>query len=589
MSAAFAGKKFKAFLLAAACLPAVRFAAAQQPFIRLVHPYQPFVATENAVNYISGSTCASCKLSIHGKAVRVYPTGAFAIRLDLVPGDTAVTLKASAPGGGIRTMRVRYRYQPPQPPQPVTGFSIASVETFPSGRCWVRPGDIIRFRVKAQPGNKVTLDNKILLYEQPAATAGVAGIYQCSYVVRPSDPLLTKTMLVTMTDGHGKSATYSLGSSFTVLDPSVPVIGRTVAPLPYLEFGQGTDRLGGAKISYLDTAVLLHITGMSGGAYRVALAPAHTAYIPVGQVLLSPKGAFVPHSLTGSWKVWGDGNSDYVAIGLSEKLPYTTFQQISPSRIVLNIYGAVSNTNWITQLKSATEITSVSYEQPADDVFRVTIALRHHQSWGYQVYYKGTTLVVRVKHQPEKLTLPHLTIAVDPGHGGTNRGAQGPTGIYEKTLTLRIALRLRHLLEAAGAKVVMTRTGDTSEDMIQRTALLEKADPDLLVSIHLNSSADPIDVSGTSTYYRYIGFRPLSQAILKHMLALGLPEYGNVGRFNFSLNGPTAYPNALVETVFLSNPGEEMKALDPAFQQKIARAILGGITDFLKQAAAPAK
>jgi N-acetylmuramoyl-L-alanine amidase len=589
MSAAFAGKKLQVLLLVAACLACAGHAAAQQPFIRLVHPYRPFVKTEDAVNYISGSTCPACKLSIQGKAVRVYPTGAFAIRLNLAPGDTAVTLKASAPDGSIKTARVSYRYQPPQPPQPVTGFSIASVETFPSGQCWVMPGDIIRFRVKAQAGNKVTLDNKIPLYEQPAATAGVAGIYQCSYEVRPSDPLLKKTMLITMTDGHGKSATYSLGSSFTVLDPSAPVVGKTVGPLPYLEFGHGTDRLGGAKISYLDTAVLLHITGMSDGAYRVALAPGHTGYIPVGQVLLSPKGAFIPHSLTGSWKVWGDGNSDYVAIGLSERLPYTTFQQISPSRIVLNIYGAVSNTNWITQLKSATEIRNVSYEQPADDVFRVTIELKHHQSWGYQVYYNGNTLIVRVKHQPEKLTLSHLTIAVDPGHGGRNRGAQGPTGIYEKTLTLQIAFKLRHLLQAAGARVVMTRTGDTSEDMIERTGLLQKADPDLLVSIHLNSSADPIDVSGTSTYYRYIGFRPLSQAILTHMLALGLPEYGNVGRFNFSLNGPTAYPNALVETVFLSNPRGEMKALDPAFQEKIARAILGGINDFLKQAAAPGK
>jgi N-acetylmuramoyl-L-alanine amidase len=68
------------------------------------------------------------------------------------------------------------------------------------------------------------------------------------------------------------------------------------------------------------------------------------------------------------------------------------------------------------------------------------------------------------------------------------------------------------------------------------------------------------------------------------MLALGLKEYGNVGRFNFALNGPTEFPNALVETVFLSNPEDEMKALNPVFQQQIADAITAGIRDFLKDA-----
>lgn len=574
-------------LLVTALLSLSGSVVAQQPFIHLIHPYSPVVTTDRSTNYISGSTCRGCTLSIQGQEVKVYATGAFAIQLNLLPGDTDVTLRALAPSGTVKTSRLSYHYQPPAPPAPVEDFRIASVETIPSGNCWVSPGDIIRFRVKAQPGNKMTLDNKILLYEQPAAETGVAGIYQCSYVVRPSDPLLKKAMLITLANGKGKSVTYSLGSSFTVLDPSEPVIGRTVGPLPSLEFGQGTDRLGGAKISYLDTAVLLHVTGMENGSYRVRLAPGHTAYIPIRDVLLLPKGAFIPHSLTGSWRVWGDDSCDYVSIALQERLPYTSLQEIRPSRIVLNIYGAVSNTNWITQLKSATEVRNVTYRQVSDDVFRVTIELKHHQQWGYRVYYEGNTLVVRIRHQPDKLTLAHLTIAVDPGHGGSNRGAQGPTGVYEKTLTLRIASKLRRLLIAAGAKVVMTRTDDTSEDMIERTRMLEQADPDLLVSIHLNSSADPIHAGGTSTYYRYIGFRPLSQAILKHMLALGLPEYGNVGRFNFALNGPTDYPNALVETLFISNPEEEMKALDPAFQEKIARAILAGINDFLKQAAAP--
>jgi N-acetylmuramoyl-L-alanine amidase len=86
-----------------------------------------------------------------------------------------------------------------------------------------------------------------------------------------------------------------------------------------------------------------------------------------------------------------------------------------------------------------------------------------------------------------------------------------------------------------------------------------------------------------STYYRYIGFRPLSQAILKSMLQLGLHEFGNVGSFNFSLSGPTDYPNCLVEVAFLSNKKDEKKILDPKFRREAAIKIVEGIEDFLKK------
>jgi N-acetylmuramoyl-L-alanine amidase len=298
--------------------------------------------------------------------------------------------------------------------------------------------------------------------------------------------------------------------------------------------------------------------------------------------MLLPKGTFIPRSLTGSFRVWGDDRYDYVSIPLQEKLPYRSIQEIDPARIAVDIFGATVNTNWITQLRNVKEIKNVYYRQLSDGMLRVIIELKHSQHWGYHIYYDGNSLMVRVKRQPEKLELQHLTIAIDAGHGGRNFGAHGPTGAYEKDLTLQIAQKLQDMLQKAGATVLMTRTTDETRDMIQRTLFLREADPDLLVSIHLNASSDPVHVNGTSTYYRYIGFRPLSEAILQHMLELGLDEFGNVGRFNFALNGPTEFPNALVETVFLSNPADEMKALDPVFRQQMAKAVMQGIRDFLQ-------
>ena len=121
----------------------------------------------------------------------------------------------------------------------------------------------------------------------------------------------------------------------------------------------------------------------------------------------------------------------------------------------------------------------------------------------------------------------------------------------------------------------MTRTNDTDLTMVDRTLMLREIDPDILISIHLNS-AESDTVQGVSTYYRYIGFRSLSQAILKRMEELKLKEWGNVGSFNFSLSGPTEYPNCLVEVGFLSNKGDEKKILNPNFHKLIAQKIYLG-------------
>ena len=127
----------------------------------------------------------------------------------------------------------------------------------------------------------------------------------------------------------------------------------------------------------------------------------------------------------------------------------------------------------------------------------------------------------------------------------------------------------------------MTRSGDDDLSMTDRTLMLREANPDLLISIHHNAAGNP-NVKGVSTYYRYIGFKPLSVAVLNRMLELGLDEYGNVGSFNFSLNGPTEYPNCLVEVAFLSNESDEMRIIDPKFQRKVAKKISKGVLDWIR-------
>jgi N-acetylmuramoyl-L-alanine amidase len=371
----------------------------------------------------------------------------------------------------------------------------------------------------------------------------------------------------------------------TAQDTTKMLMVQTVGKLPFLKYGLGEDRLGGAKMTYLDSGIVMRVVDSVNTDYKVQLSKNHFAYIPKTNTQCLPCKAPAPYHLTSSWRVYGDDQFDYVSIGLDERLPYRSIQQIGPSRIAVDIFGATSNTNWISQFGSVKEIKNAWYEQTDDDVMRVYIELAHPQHWGYHIGYDSTgqKLVIRVKRQPQKLKMRKLKIAIDAGHGGTNIGATGTTSkILEKEYTLRISHALNKLLKRKGVTTFMTREVDTSLSMAERVEMLSAENPDLLISIHLNSSGNAL-IKGTSTYYRYIGFRSLSQSILQRMLELPLMEAGNVGGFNFSLNGPTDYPNCLVEVAFLSNTDDEKKILDPRFHDAVAKKIYRGIQDWLKK------
>jgi N-acetylmuramoyl-L-alanine amidase len=258
--------------------------------------------------------------------------------------------------------------------------------------------------------------------------------------------------------------------------------------------------------------------------------------------------------------------------------------QVNPNRLIIDLFGITSNTNWITQFGQLREVANTWYEQMENGMLRVYIDLKSSMHWGYSVHYDsiGSKLDIRIKHAPDR-NLKNLFVAVDAGHGGNNSGAAGD--MYrklEKALTLDYALALEKELKKAGIRrVFMTRRKDTSLSMPERIMMLRDTMPDLLLSIHFNSSS--VDtVKGTSTFYRHIGFRPLTQVILNRMKQLGLQEFGNVGSFNFALSGPTEYPNCLVEVAFLSNPDDERFIMHKKSPEKVARKIREGLTDWLR-------
>lgn len=559
-------------------------ASAQKPKPRLFlnQPEKDYNRVSVSRQYISGSTCAGCRLTLNGDSVYVYPTGAFAIQVDLKEGDTTLLLTAFDSTGNAFTRNIFYRFTRPLPPAPVKDFSIESIATFPEGNILVSPGDTIRVRAKARPGVKATWLNGLPLKELPPSQGGgIPGIYAGSYAVQPGDPLINGRLKITIRDDSGRTFSRESASQFRVLDK--PLIATTYDDLGYLTYTTTGDRLGPVKMGYLDSAVLLSVTGKINVYYKVRLSAAQTAYITDVNVDLLKDSADFPRSAVSSMETGSSAKFDYIVVGLEKRLPYRSFEQPDSSSLLVDIYGAATAKKWSAALQGDAEVKSFSTQQIEPDVFRIAISLKHPQYWGHDLYYSGNDLVIRVKHAPPIPDLAHLTIGVDAGHGGPNTGARGPTGIYEKMLTLPIALKLAAALEKEGAHVIMDRFSDTTFNNDDRLEYFRKANPDILISIHLNSSGDPLHISGTATYYKYPGNRGLAESIYRRMQQTGLKGFTCQGDFNFILNEPTEFPNVLVETLFLSNPADEMKALDDGFQQQMAEAIVQGLRDYLAE------
>ena len=188
-----------------------------------------------------------------------------------------------------------------------------------------------------------------------------------------------------------------------------------------------------------------------------------------------------------------------------------------------------------------------------------------------------------------------LKVAVDPGHGGYDGGARAATsGKWEKELTLAIARAVQEELTAHGAEVVLTRTEDVClaqegsgkarkrADLQKRLEIAQKAGAEVFLSIHLNEYRDRSQ-SGPQVFYQKgaDAGRLLAGALQQSLVnTLQPPKARQANAGDYYVLRNTALPAALVECGFLSNPEEEKKLLDPAYHQRIARAVANGLAQW---------
>lgn len=348
----------------------------------------------------------------------------------------------------------------------------------------------------------------------------------------------------------------------------------------YLQYGDGGDRLGGSKMGYVDDGIVLDAVGVKGDLVKVMLSSGRYAYME--KEYLEPCDSQAGTVNSGSASVSNAGTCDMLSISLPRRVAYSSFTQISPSTISVDLYGVTNNTNWLTHRQGLEMIDYVDVQQVESDILRFVIHLKEQHSWGYSIHYSGKALCVKVKHAPQDISLANMTIGLDAGHGGSASGAVSPTGIKEKDVNLSMVYALKEILESKGARVVLTRKGDENLSMKERKQILLDGDVDLLISIHNNSGGSPLVQMGSSTYYKHLCNRELAVTMQKHLLELGHKDYGVTGNFNFSLCAPTEYPNVLLEVLFMSSLPEEELLAQERYHRKVAEAAAEGLEEYLE-------
>lgn len=173
-------------------------------------------------------------------------------------------------------------------------------------------------------------------------------------------------------------------------------------------------------------------------------------------------------------------------------------------------------------------------------------------------------------------------VVIDPGHGGSDPGAQSVLGYWEKDINLKISNKVVGYLRDAGITVVMTRERDIYPELEERAALANNKNADLFVSIHCDSNGDRMH-KGFTIYQARAASSDTKKAgriLERHLSDTNIPSKG-LRNADYRVLVQTNCPAVLVECGFMSNYDEAALLMDPWYQNKIARAIADGIIEYL--------
>ncbi|MBT7456171.1 MAG: N-acetylmuramoyl-L-alanine amidase [Gemmatimonadetes bacterium] len=557
---------------------------------------QPRSPTSAAVFEILGRTDSSAAASINGVAAHVYQTGVFFDSIHFGRGANRLEMKSVGPHG-VSLFATQIVHEPGQPRSPLPLW-IEEGSLTPAEDLELLPADylLVQFTgaighegiVKVEPGgHQFTMirsdqeDAGLYSARLPMRLLEAGTSYRLSVVLHSSldNSRIRRPLAATLLVRGGVDA-------FPVL--------RTTSDRCPISFSLGRVRLGGPFLAEYGKGVELQSSGRFGSYHRIRLGPTQVGYIHQRYVESLPQGSIPPGFHIASLHARARPGADIVSIPWSEPVPYSIQADPEGRRLLVTLYGVKTTSTWVQQRADMRYVERLSWEQLDAETYQVAIHLTTPMIWGYDLQPQGRSLILRLPYPRQGHTtepantseaeqpLAGLRIAIEAGHGGTNTGAEGLSGLLEKDVNLDTSRRLGAICEEAGAEVIQLRTQDTGVPYFDRIDSLERSQADLVVSIHANAAGGGfLRASGTSTFYHNPFWEPFARRVYDRMRELDYEEFGVVGSFNYRNIRLSSRPTILVEQAFMSHAVDEERLADPAHRQEIAEKILAGLVDYL--------
>ena len=554
--------------------------------VKVVYPPTDHQTTANQIFLIG--TAPKGQVLVNGRLIKRSPAGHFAPSFPLKVGDNLFTLRYQNQQVEIKVKRLSTIQLPPK------GLAFAPNSLTPSVDIARLPGEIICFSAVSSPNAKVNVNlanqtiallpqsqnvqlppNSAALTEQNRPiTASVVGKYAgCTTALQPASLGIPEFALTI----DGKT-TKQLGTGkITILSPLQLEVAEVTAVSGVARTGASTDS---SRLTPLPKGTQATITAKEGEWLRLD----YGGWINSKETRII-KGVTPPTSIIRSVRARQLPGATEVVFPLQVPVPVSVQQ--GEKSFTLTLYNTTAETD-IIRLDDDPLISRLDWQQVAPKQVQYTFNLKVAQQWGYKLRYDGTSLVLTLRHPPKRgqeAPLKGIKILLDPGHGGKELGSRGPTGYPEKDINLLMSKLVREQLVAKGATVYMTREDDREVGLGDRVSMIDKLEPNFALSIHYNAlpdSGDAINTKGIATFWYNAQAHSLALFLHNYLVKkLARPSYG-VYWNNLALTRPTTAPSVLLELGFMINPTEFEWITNKQEQQKLARAISDGITEWFR-------
>jgi N-acetylmuramoyl-L-alanine amidase len=560
-----------------------------EPSLVVVFPPTSYKTSTEKIFFL-GAAPPKGLVSINGQQITRSKAGYFAPSLPLALGDNFFTIRYRNQEKVIKVTRVSLEPEIPQ------GLNFAANSLTPADNIARLPKELICFSAIAPQNAQVSVnlnhinvplnlqppqaqlpDNHALLtgHNQPITQSHLA-IYQGCTKVSNIGNLGQPEFQLSL---NGQTITQLGKGRIQILSPEQLSVVEVTAERGVARTGPSNDF---SRLTPLPKGTRCVVTGQEGNWLRLD----YGAWINSQETRILA-GAVPPHTTIRSVGYRQQDQSTEIVFPLQVPVPLTVQQ--GERSFTLTLYNTIAQTD-VIRLDDDPLISDLNWQQISlePEVVQYTFNLKQAQQWGYDLRYDNTTLILTLRHSPAITNrgyhpLNGIKILLDPGHGGAETGAVGPNGAWEKDVNLVVARLLRQELVKRGATVVMTRDSDQELSLAQRQGIIQHEQPAIALSIHHNSLPDDGNaekIKGFSAYW--YNHQAHSLAVFLHnyvVKKLHRPSYG-VYWDNLALTRPTIAPSVLLELGFMSNPEEFEQLIEPKEQQKIAKALAEGITEW---------